>query len=98
MTRPRLALLLILAFGLTVGSCAVLSHWAPKPLSLEARTLVAKAFEGLDPALPLVDHHTHLIGNGKGAGGIEVNPVMRSWLHPKKRLMTSAYLGAAGVP
>ncbi len=69
-----------------------------QPLSPAARALIAKAMEGLDPATPLVDHHVHLIGNGRGRNGIEINPVMFSPLHPKKRFMTSAYLKAAGVP
>ncbi|MBI3131659.1 MAG: amidohydrolase family protein [Acidobacteria bacterium] len=98
MVRRRWALMLVMTLGLALGTCALLPAQPPKPLSPEARALIAKAMEGLDPALPLVDHHTHLIGNGKGASGIEVNPVMRSWLHPKKRLMTSAYLGGVGLP
>lgn len=70
----------------------------PKPLSPAARELITQAMAGLDPATPLVDHHVHLIGNGRGPNGIEINPVMFSPLHPKKRFMTSAYLTAAGVP
>ncbi|HJV90005.1 MAG TPA: hypothetical protein VJ623_06850 [Holophagaceae bacterium] len=95
--RPALLSLLAFAILLTAGFL-VAAPRPPRPLSPEAHALVARAFEGLDPARPLVDHHTHLIGNGKGASGIEVNPVMFSWTHPKKRLMTGEYLRAAGVP
>ncbi|HJW32543.1 MAG TPA: amidohydrolase family protein [Holophagaceae bacterium] len=88
------AVLLLLPFALLGRGFTA----KPKPLSPEARALIAKAMEGLDPATPLVDHHVHLIGNGRGRNGIEINPVMFSPLHPKKRFMTSAYLKAAGVP
>ncbi len=100
MTRFRLALLLLLPVGLSMWGCSVLfpAPHAPRPLSPAALALVAKAMEGLDPAVPLVDHHVHLIGNGRGRSGIEVNPAMFSPFHPKKRFMTSAYLSAAGVP
>lgn len=68
-----------------------------KPLSPAARALVQKALEGLDPARPLVDVHVHAVGNGKGTSGIWVNPTLFQWRHPQKKLMTRAYLKAAGV-
>jgi predicted TIM-barrel fold metal-dependent hydrolase len=98
MTRRRLTLTLLALLGLLAVGFLAAAPRSPRPLSPEAQALVDRAFQGLDPAQPLVDHHTHLIGNGQGASGIEVNPVMFSWAHPKKRLMTAAYLRAAGVP
>lgn len=98
MIRRRIVLSLALLLALAMVGFLAAAPRAPRPLSPEARALVDRAFEGMGLEGPLVDHHTHLIGNGKGASGIEVNPVMFSWLHPKRRLMTSAYLRAAGVP
>ncbi len=98
MTRRRLTFSLLGLMGLVAVGFLAAAPRAPRPLSPEARALVDHAFGGLAPGQLLVDHHTHLIGNGKGRSGIEVNPVMFSWLHPKKRLMTAAYLRAAGVP
>jgi uncharacterized protein len=66
-------------------------------LSPAAQALVQRAFEGLDPAMPLADYHVHIIGNGKGPNGNEVNPAMLSRWHPFKRFVSNLYINASGV-
>jgi len=62
----------------------------------EARALLARAYEGIDPAR-LVDVHAHLAGIGTDGSGCEVNARMRSWRHPLSRLRFDFYLSGAGV-
>lgn len=66
-------------------------------LSPPARALVEKAYQGLDPQVPLEDYHVHVMGRGYGGTGCEVNPDMLSLGHPFKRAMAMAYLRASGV-
>ena len=90
----------------TAGACVALhslgaasSH---QPAEFAARAspaahaLVARAFEGLDPAR-ILDHHVHLAGLGTDESGCSVDPRVFSWLHPKKRVQFLFYLDAAGV-
>lgn len=65
-------------------------------LSDKAADLVKRAFTDLDPAR-LVDYHTHIAGIGAGNTGNLVNPRMRSWRHPSRRLRFAIYLSAAGI-
>ena len=65
-------------------------------LSVRARALVERAFNGLDREL-LWDSHVHLVGLGAGKSGCFVNPNMRSHLHPIQRLQFELYLAASGV-
>ncbi|MDP6763461.1 MAG: amidohydrolase family protein [Planctomycetota bacterium] len=71
-------------------------HELPSVLSPAARALLDDAFEGVDPAR-LVDVHAHLAGIGTDGSGCEVNPRMRSWLHPVERTRFEFYLSSAGV-
>ena len=61
-----------------------------------AKSLIDKAFAGLDPNR-LVDVHLHLIGNGKTGSGVEVNPTWMSLWHPLRRARTYVYMSASGV-
>ena len=65
-------------------------------LSRKASELVKWALADLDPAR-LVDYHTHIAGLGTGGTNNLVNPKMRSWRHPSRRLRLAIYLSAAGV-
>lgn len=65
-------------------------------MSAEARALLESTLADLDPAR-LVDVHAHLAGIGTDGSGCEVNPRMRSWLHPFDRARFEAYFSASGV-
>ena len=65
-------------------------------LSSGARELVERAFAGLRGEA-LADYHVHAVGLGAGGSGIWINPMMRSWWHPLRRLRFSVYVSAAGV-
>jgi predicted TIM-barrel fold metal-dependent hydrolase len=89
-----------------IGACVALrnlgaaSKHAPAEFAAQAspaaQTLVAAAFEGLDPARVL-DLHVHLAGLGTDASGCRVDPRVFSWWHPVKRVQFLFYLDAAGV-
>ena len=61
-----------------------------------ARALVARALDGIDPSL-LLDVHAHVAGSELDGSGCELNPAMRSFFHPWRRLQLWIYLAAAGV-
>jgi hypothetical protein len=65
-------------------------------LSDDARNLLDRSFEGIDPER-LLDVHVHIAGLGTGHTGCCVNPQMQSGLHWFKRLQFQVYLRAAGV-
>jgi hypothetical protein len=65
-------------------------------LSPEARSLIDRAFDGIDPEKQL-DVHVHVAGVGSGQTGCCVNSQMQSGFHPVKRLQFQVYLRAAGV-
>lgn len=65
-------------------------------ISSQARDLIKRAFEDVDPA-KLVDYHTHIAGLGVGNSGAFVNPKMLSWRHPLHRLKFKVYVSAGGV-
>lgn len=96
--RPPLLRRGLLALGaLALLVTAPMRCHARGPLSPRAQALIQRALEGLDPDRPLLDVHVHAVGNGKGTSGIWVNPTLFQWRHPQKKLMTRAYLKAAGV-
>lgn len=66
------------------------------PLSKEARALIARAWEGLDPRR-VVDTHVHVIGNGSGGTGAQVGDRLQSMTNPLEYMKFSVYLRAAGV-
>lgn len=68
-----------------------------KVLSSKAQTLVNQAFANLDPEQPVMDYHVHMVGNGKGSNGLEVNPAMLSPWHPFRRIEANTYIKASGV-
>jgi hypothetical protein len=67
------------------------------PLSAEAQALVAKAWEGVDPAR-MVDVHVHMVGMGTEGTGCFVNPRMQQpLLHPITFAKFAIYRQASGV-
>ncbi|MFO0599653.1 MAG: amidohydrolase family protein [Myxococcaceae bacterium] len=66
------------------------------PLSDEANALIARAWQGLDPAR-VIDSHVHVVGLGKGGTGCEVGERLQSAFNPVERLKFSIYLRASGV-
>ena len=65
-------------------------------LSPEAEALLARAWEGLDPA-QVVDVHAHLVGLGTGGTGCYVHQESHSLLSPIRLIKTRIYKNAAGV-
>lgn len=59
--------------------------------------LVARCFDGLDPA-QLWDVHTHLLGTGDSGSGCSVNAQLSQWWHPVEMLRKRFILNAACVP
>lgn len=83
--------------GLRYGTARVARQSAPsKPLSDEARALIATAWKGLDPARVL-DTHVHVVGLGRGDTGCEVGARLQSVLNPMEYMKFSIYLAASGV-
>lgn len=66
------------------------------PLSAEAGALVARAWEGLDPA-KVLDAHVHVVGLGTGGSGCTVGARMQSLANPTEYFKFSIYLNASGV-
>jgi len=66
------------------------------PLSAEARALLDRAWDGLDPRR-VVDAHVHLVGLGSGGTGCYVNPAMQKPWNPSRWLRYRLYLRAGGV-
>lgn len=100
LTRRRLLAL----SGLGVGGAVLLRAALPSlmrpgpvraPLGAGA-ALVRRAFEGLAPAA-VWDVHVHLVGLGAAGSGAWVSPLMRSHLHPFRRLQFDLYAAAAGI-
>ena len=91
----------LLAGGVALGGYR-LSGIDPPPklatieLSPAARALLARAWEGLDPA-KVVDVHVHVLGLGVGGTGCSVHPDATSVRSPVRLLKTRIYKGAAGI-
>lgn len=69
---------------------------ATLPPSLAQHALMARVWQGIDPA-QLWDCHVHLLGSSSGGSGAWLNPRMDSLLHPIEALQKSFYLNAACV-
>lgn len=109
-TRRRIGCALLgvalAALAMPFGACAAIDLVAGEvdvprgaladELSPDARALLDRAFEGLDPARVL-DHHVHVAGTGRDGSGCTIDPRRFSWLHPWKRVQTLVFLRAAGV-
>ena len=94
---PLSICLIVLVFLTQSAVAATQGQTREHSLSPEAQELVQRALAGLDPAVPLVDYHVHIVGNGKGPNGIEVNQSMLSNRHPLKRMIANLYIGASGA-
>jgi predicted TIM-barrel fold metal-dependent hydrolase len=102
------AILLVLFVGLGLGlACGAIravivgsSDRGPQEFdhaaSAEAKALVGRALAGLDQS-ELFDVHAHVAGSEADASGCELNPEMRSFLHPWRRFQLWVYLSAAHV-
>jgi mannonate dehydratase len=66
------------------------------PLSDNARALIARAWEGLDPARVL-DVHVHVAGTGQDGSGCFVGERMLSITNPAEYLKYTIYQRASGV-
>lgn len=90
----------VLGGGCVLGWLGGASSRAPaeltEGLSPAAKALLEAAHAGIDGAR-LLDYHTHIVGLGQGGSGNWVNPDMRSWLSPIRRLKFAVYVDAAGV-
>src|SRR6266436_5631164 len=67
-----------------------------KQISTNARDLIKRAFDDIDPTR-LLDYHTHIAGIGNGTNGTFVNPKMRTWRHPLHKLKFKVYLSASAI-
>jgi predicted TIM-barrel fold metal-dependent hydrolase len=65
-------------------------------LSEEAKALIERAREGLEPG-SITDYHVHLVGLGAGGTGAHANERFFSWLHPIEHLRFKIYLDASRV-
>jgi len=85
------------AFGaIVVGNPAGAPGELETRASPAARELVRRALEGLDVS-KLLDVHAHVAGSELDGSGCELDPRMRSFLHPWRRLQYEVYLRAGGV-
>ncbi len=66
------------------------------PMSQAAKDLIARAWQGLDPA-KVLDVHVHVLGTGTGGTGCFVGPRMSSLTSPIEYLKFSIYEQASGV-
>jgi mannonate dehydratase len=69
---------------------------ASGPLSDEAKQLIAKAWEGLDPK-KVLDTHVHIVGTGDSGSGCFVGPRMQTLTNPMDYLKFTLYEEASGV-
>ncbi len=67
---------------------------ATPPLDAALQALLARCWEGLDPA-QLWDVHTHLLGSGDSGSGCRLNPDMDRWWHPVEMLRKRVIMDAA---
>ncbi len=95
-----LLLVLYLGSGCIVDRVGGASAYRPADmkagLSAQARAVLERALEGIDPAR-IVDFHVHLVGTEEGGHGCRVHPDMTSPLHPLHYFRYRAYLSASGV-
>lgn len=66
------------------------------PLSSQAKTVLAEAWQGLEPRR-VIDCHVHVIGLGTGDSGCWVSPHMRDWRNPLRYARFDIYRRAAGI-
>ncbi len=94
-------------FGLIAGGMLAGGVWraavvdippglATLKLSRDARALILKCWEGLDPK-KVVDTHVHVMGLGIEGTGCFVHPGALSFTSPTRWVKTRFYKGAAGI-
>lgn len=90
------------AAGLFTGLGADVADAAPAPArelpppDATERALLARCFDGLDPAA-LWDAHAHLLGVGDAGTGCRIHAHLRQWWHPVEFVRRRVMLSAAGV-
>jgi mannonate dehydratase len=82
--------------GLRYGLPRMVRPGRSRPLGAEARALVERCFEGLDPTR-MWDTHVHIVGLGAGDTGCWIDPQMQSQLHPVKRFQFEMYTSSLGM-
>jgi mannonate dehydratase len=87
--------------GAVVGGLRALRYFqrqrGPRPLSPNAREILERCWEGIDPKRQL-DAHVHLVGLGAGGTGCYLNPVMRQKVrHPMLAFELFSYERAGGI-
>ncbi|MCA9592740.1 MAG: amidohydrolase family protein [Myxococcales bacterium] len=85
-----------LVVGGRLGAPQAFAPGPPRAVDGDAKDLVLRALEGLDPA-KVWDTHVHVVGIGTGNSGCWVNPKMRSAVHPVRQFEFDVYLAASGV-
>ena len=95
-----LALALLLFNGCVLNKFAGASRYRPeeleKNLSKESRDLIDATLINIKKN-NIFDYHAHVAGLGTDGSGIYINPRLKSWAHPQRRLRIKAYLSAAGI-
>jgi predicted TIM-barrel fold metal-dependent hydrolase len=81
--------------GLAADEAEAAAPAPPAPGDAE-RALLARCFDGLDPAA-LWDAHAHLLGVGDGGTGCRIHPHLLQWWHPMEFMRRRVILSAAGV-
>jgi mannonate dehydratase len=81
--------------GLAADEAEAAAPAPPAPDAAE-QALLARCFDGLDPAA-LWDAHAHLLGVGDGGSGCRIHPHLLQWWHPVEFVRRRVILSAAGV-
>jgi len=83
--------------GLRYGHLRIARPAEPSgPLSDQAKALIARAWQGLDPQ-QVLDTHVHVVGLGEGGTGCKVGERMKGPGNPLAWLKYDIYLRAAGI-
>ena len=82
--------------GLAADEAEAAAPTPPPPPDAAEQALLARCFDGLDPAA-LWDAHAHLLGVGDGGTGCRIHPHLLQWWHPVEFMRRRLILSAAGV-
>lgn len=61
-----------------------------------AKSLIEKAYDGIDPSR-LMDFHTHILGLGNTGSGIWINPAMQTRTNPLRYFRFQVFKNASGI-
>lgn len=82
--------------GLAADEAEAAAPLSPAAPDAAEQALLARVFDGLDPAA-LWDAHAHLLGVGDGSTGCRIHPHLLQWWHPVEFVRRRVILSAAGV-